>query len=91
MPTEFALMKKVDLLRQTLLWQQERLVLYETVIDVLWGADEDGGPLDARHCVREYVYALRKNGEDIETWPWIGLKMRVKNVDDLCGGGRPGG
>ena len=70
-------MPKPEMLRQALLWQQGRLVPYEAVIDVLWGADEDGGPLDARHCIREYVYGLRKNGLKIECWPCIGLKMRA--------------
>lgn len=69
-------MNKIEILRQTLLWQQGRFVPYEALIDVLWGDDEDGGPMDARHCIREYVYGLRGIGENIETWPWVGLRMR---------------
>ena len=63
-------------LRQALLWQLGRLVPYEALKDVLWGGREDGGPLDAQHIIRHYVYLLRKEGHSIETWTGVGLKMR---------------
>lgn len=65
-----------DKLRQVLLWQLGRFVPHTAIEDVLWGDREDGGPIDAKHIIRHYVYLLRKEGELIESRRWFGLKMQ---------------
>ena len=63
------------MLRQALLWQLGRFVTREALEDVLWGHREDGGPMDAKHIIRHYVYLLRKEGVVIETRRGVGLRM----------------
>ena len=67
-----------DVLRQALLWQLDRFVPYEALIDVLWGGRPDGGPLYARGGIRRHVHFLRKRGDVIENWHGVGVRMREK-------------
>ncbi len=64
-----------DILCQALFWQLGRFVPYEAIEDLLWGDDEDGGPLCAHNIINQYVLALRNEGNVIENWPRRGLVM----------------
>ena len=63
-------------LRQALLWQLGRFVPYDAIEDVIWGGNEDGGPLFSKQIIHRYAYQLRKQGHTIEAWTGVGLKMR---------------
>lgn len=54
-------------LRQLFLWNLERLCLHETIRDVLWGDDPEGGPIWAHHDISVRVHWLRKLGWVFET------------------------
>ncbi len=69
---------KRDILRQALLWQLDRFIFYEAAVDLLWGNDEDGGPLGAYIVIHQYVLQLRREGCQIEIWKGVGLRMRSK-------------
>jgi len=68
-------MSDKDILCQALYWQLGRFVPYEALEDVLWGWDENGGPLDARNIIKQYVFRLRNEGNEIECWGKRGVKM----------------
>lgn len=71
--------KKKDVLRQALLWQLDRFVPYKAIEDLLWGHQEDGGPLYAHHVIAVMIHYLRKQGYNIETWSGIGVRMRPRD------------
>ncbi len=64
------------ILLQALLWQLDRFIPYDAIIDLLWGDDPDGGPLNAQNVIAVMVHRLRQQGHKIETWHGIGLRMR---------------
>ncbi|KKL74698.1 hypothetical protein LCGC14_2062310 [marine sediment metagenome] len=68
--------KKTEILLQALLWQLDRFVPYDAIIELLWGDDPDGGPLYAKNIVAVMIHRLRKRGYNIETWAGIGVRMR---------------
>ena len=68
--------RKQEILQQALLWQLDRFVPYEAVKDLFWGDREDGGPLSTHNIIHILVLHLRQEGDVIETWSGIGLRMR---------------
>ena len=78
MPNQWTLSRdtKKNRLRQALLWQLGRVVTYESLEDVLWGDDEDGGPLFARAILHKQVMLLRRDGISIENFHGKGMRMR---------------
>ena len=69
-------MRKKGILRQALLWQLDRFIPYEAVVDLLWGDRNDGGPLWALNNIHILVMKLRREGYVIEIWYGIGRRMR---------------
>ena len=67
------------ILLQALLWQLDRFVPYDAVIDVVWGNNPDGGPLYAKSVISIMVFRLRQEGHNIETWTGIGLRLRPRD------------
>ncbi len=82
-------MTGVEILHQVLLWQLDRFVPYEALVDVLWGEREDGGPLKVRWLVLRYIRILRKRGEVIETWWGVGARIREKKHEGSLSIHRP--
>lgn len=66
---------KINALRQALLWHRGHVLPYRAIEDVMWGDDEDGGPLDIRNTIHVYVTRLRNEGYDIEAWYGRGLQL----------------
>lgn len=67
---------RLHALRQCLLWHRGRFVPYEVIRDVIWGGDEDGGPLGTRVLIRGYLWRLRKQGYEFEVKRGYGVKMK---------------
>ena len=53
-------------LRQLFLWNLGRLCHHDMIIDVLWGDDQNGGPLTIDNNISVYIHRLRNLGWDIQ-------------------------
>ncbi len=69
-------MSQTQVLRQALLWQLDRWVRYDDIAELLYGLDPDGGPLRMDKYIQLLVFRLRRQGNDIETWHRVGVRLR---------------
>lgn len=65
--------------REIILWKLRAspvLVTHDSIIDALWGDDEDGGPYKAKIWISVVINQLRKNGIIIKTHWGRGYALR---------------
>lgn len=62
-----------------LLWNEGRAVQHATIVDVLWGGDEDGGPFNTTDIVRIYIRMLRARYPDrlFVSLPGYGYRLEI--------------
>ncbi len=68
--------KHPQVLLQALLWQLDRFISYDAIVDLLWGNDPDGGPLCAKNIIAVTIHRLRQEGHKIETEHGFGIRLR---------------
>lgn len=68
-----------NILRQALFWHLGNWVRYEAIVDLLWGYRRDGGPLDTRSVIIQYLFRLRQRGCDLEVWRGVAVRMVTYN------------
>ncbi len=63
-------------LRQALMWHLDRWVHRDALVDVIWGDQEDGGPLMAYNVLAINIMRLRREGYVIESRWGHGWRLR---------------
>lgn len=75
-------MSQERVLLQTLLWHRGYYVPYSVIVEVLWGDDPDGGPLQANSIIAILVTRLRKRGVPLETRYAFGIMLPLEKEDE---------